>query len=96
MADVASGHVAGPFADSPFNFFQQSPLGLVPKQGSNKTRTIFDLSHPHGESVNVNTPADKATVKYENFPHAVKLSSQILSKIGKCWLGKTDLKSAFR
>ncbi len=50
--------VAGPFESPPFEFYPQSPLGMVPKAGQlGKFRLIFDLSSPHdGRSVNANTP----------------------------------------
>ena len=31
------GHVAGPYDKIPFNSYMQSPIGLVPKSGSDQT-----------------------------------------------------------
>ena len=47
MKEVELGRVAGPFDQVPFHQFIQSPIGLVPKAGSNsgKTRLIFHLSY---------------------------------------------------
>ena len=84
-----------PFSQPPFKHYIQSPLGLVPKDGGKKTRLIFHLSHPRdsGKSVNENTPKEKTTVSYPSFDEAVKLCV----KHGKnCYMGKSDLTSAFR
>ena len=45
MKEVGLGRVAGPFDTIPFNYFIQSPIGLVPKDGGLETRPIFHLSH---------------------------------------------------
>ena len=44
MKEVECKRVAGPFEEIPFEFYVQSPIGLVPKVG-NKTRLIFHLSY---------------------------------------------------
>ena len=46
MKEVALGRVAGPLPTSPFPNFPVSPTGLVPKNQSDKFRTIFHLSFP--------------------------------------------------
>ena len=46
MADVAANKKAGPFDRPPFKFFSVSPIGAVPKKGTNKIRVIHHLSHP--------------------------------------------------
>ena len=38
---MAKGRTAGPFSSPPFENFQVSPIGLVPKKHSDKLRTIF-------------------------------------------------------
>ena len=43
MNEVRLGRVAGPFEKIPFTNYTQSPVGLVPKDGSKKTRLIFLL-----------------------------------------------------
>ena len=45
MKEVKLGRVAGPFDKPPFENFIQSPIGLVPKAGSDQTRLIFHLSY---------------------------------------------------
>ena len=76
MKEVQLGHYAGPFKDPPFEYYIQSPIGLVPKDGGRNTRLIFHLSYPWGEgstNVNANTPAHLCKVKYPDFSEAVKL-----------------------
>ena len=42
MNETRNKRFAGPFPDQPpFEFYIQSPVGLVPKDGGNKTRLIF-------------------------------------------------------
>ena len=41
MKEVKTGRVAGPYKQVPFKYYVQSPIGLVPKAGSQKTRLIF-------------------------------------------------------
>ena len=111
MKEVQAKRYAGPFEQIPFENYIQSPIGLVPKDGGKKTRLIFHLSYPRkpnekdliddkGEpiewiekSVNGNTPTSMTSVKYPDFYDAVKLCI----KAGKgCYLGKSDMSSAFR
>ena len=76
MKEVKLGRVAGPFEEIPFDNFIQSPIGLVPKAGSNsgKTRLIFHLSYdfnPGEESLNFHTPRDICTMKYKDLDLAM-------------------------
>ena len=72
----------------------QSLIGLVPKDKGLKTRLIFHLSYPKdGDSVNAGIPHEVCTVKYPDFDQAVKLCIQ--EGVG-CYVGKTDMSSAFR
>ena len=77
-----------------FEYYIQSPIGLVPKDKGKKTRLIFHLSYPRsGASVNSEIPKEHCTVKYPAFDEAVKIC--ILA--GKsCSMGKSDMSSAFR
>ena len=95
MKEVELGRYAGPFESIPFEFFIQSPIGLVPKDGGRKTRLIFHLSCPKDDviSVNANTPDNLTTTSYPEFEEAIRLCV----REGKgCFAGKTDLSSAFR
>jgi Reverse transcriptase (RNA-dependent DNA polymerase) len=73
-----------------------SPIGLVPKKKDGVQtgwRMIFDLSCPHGASVNDHIPARYGTLDYESFQHALKL---VASAGPHSVLLKKDLKAAFR
>ena len=63
MKEVKEGRYAGPFSEIPYEYFIQSPIGLVPKDHGKKTRLIFHLSHPRdhtkGISVNGNIPKEE-------------------------------------
>ena len=62
MKEVKLGRVVGLFEQIPFKSYIQSPIGLVPKAGSDQTRLIFHLSYDFGgsdcqqKSVNFHTP----------------------------------------
>ena len=95
MKEVKEERYAGPFKEIPFEYFIQSPIGLVPKDGGKNTRLIFHLSYPRGSgnSVNENTPKEQCCVKYPDFNDAI----QICLREGKgCKIAKSDMKSAFR
>ena len=88
MKEVKAGRVAGPFDQIPFDNYIQSPIGLVPKKGKNKTRLIFHLSYDfekheksnkndsntveERKSLNACTPREICSVKYNNLDVAVK------------------------
>ena len=44
MKEVKLNRFVGPFELIPFEYFAQSPIGLVPKDDGKKTRLIFHLS----------------------------------------------------
>ena len=94
MNEVELGRYAGPFEEPPFETFVQLPIGLVPKDKGLKTRLIFHLSYPKdGDSVNAGIPHEACTVKYPDFDEAVKLCIQ---EGEGCYVGKSDMSSAFR
>ena len=94
MKEVKLGRYAGPFEKIPFEYYIQSPIGLVPKDSGKDTRLIFHLSYPrNGNSVNANTPAEKCKVKYPDFAKAIRLCLQE-GKSG--YVAKSDMRSAFR
>ena len=101
LKEVQLGRVAGPFKHIPFEFFMQSPIGLVPKDDGKQTRLIFHLSYQFHDglgSLNSNTPDHLCTVKYKDLDRAVKLILKMAGKSpqGVVYLSKTDVKSAFR
>ena len=94
MTEVKDKRFAGPFDKVPFEYFIQSPIGLVPKDKGTKTRLIFHLSYPKsGDSVNSAIPHQYCTVKYPDFDDAVLLCLET----GKnCGIAKSDMARAFR
>ena len=70
-----------------------SPLGIVPKKEPNAFRLIHHLSFPKGESINDAIPKELCTVQYQTIQDAI---AAILECGPTCFLGKTDLESAFR
>ena len=76
MKEVKAKRVARPFDTIPFDNYIQSPIGLVPKKGSDKLRLIFHLSYDfsqecNGKSLNYHTPKEKCAVKYNDLDYAV-------------------------
>ena len=73
-----------------------SPIGVVPKCTDGVQtgwRLIFDLSCPHGKSVNDGIPVDYGAISYESLRTAIHL----VAKAGRgAKMIKRDLKSAFR
>ena len=93
MKEVKLKRFAGPYNTIPFEYYIQSPIGLVPK-GEDDTRLIFHLSYPqNGNSVNAGIPKDKYSVVYKDFSQAIQACLEL--GIG-CKLSKLDMKSAFR
>ena len=100
IKEVKLGRFAGPFETVLFEFFVQSPVGLVPKAG-NQSRLIFHLSYDFKDSyksINHYIPANKCSVKYKDIDHAVRCCLQLKkdNPEAQIWLGISDLKSAFR
>ena len=98
MKEVRLKRYAGPYPQPPFKHYIQSPIGLVPKDGGKKMRLIFHLSYPRDgkSSVNINTPKEHCTVQYKDFDQAVRRCMEELNEGEFCYLGKSDLTSAFR
>ena len=111
MSEVDEKRYAGPSEEIPFEYYIQSPIGLVPKAGGKKTRLIFHLSYKFEKtgnpSVNECTPKNECRVHYNDLDHAVRNSLKLIKLIQNestqgtnfsqtLWYGKTDLKSAFR
>ena len=70
------------------------------KMQHQETRLVFNLSWLPGTSINDYTPRELCTVKYKDLNNAVQLCLEILNDKcntdNKCYLAKTDIKSAFR
>ena len=91
-------HVAGPFADVPFDFFIQSPVGLVAKDGRTDTCLIFHLSYLKNskDSVNVNVPREECQVFYTEFDEVIHLCLQQVDGNHPVFTAKSDVLSALR
>ena len=105
MKEVNLRRYAGPFQGVPFQFFAQSPIGLVPKAGSGKTRLIFHLSYHFAksgqQSINAHTMKELCRVKYRDLDEAVRIGIKLLGSDKKkngqrIYCSKTDLSAAFR
>ena len=88
MKEVKLKRVPGPFDTVPFDNYIQSPIGLVPKAGSDQTHLIFHLSYDGKRdglrSVNAFTPRERCTVKYRDLDFAVSAMLRLLrnNKLG--------------
>ena len=99
IKEVEKGCYAGPFREIPYEYYTQSPIGLVPKDQGKDTRLIFHLSYPrNGDSVNSQTPEHLCSMEYPDFDQAVQLCLKVImeSNTGIAFQGKSDMKSAFR
>ena len=111
MKEVKNKRVAGPFKTVPFDNYIQSPIGLVPKKGSDdQLHLIFHLSYnfdndKNGEDghqlLNAHTPKDRCSVKYRDLNFDVKAYLKLQGegqnhRQKTVFGGKTDIKSAFR
>lgn len=85
---------AGPFEGAPpFEYFVQSPTGLVPKE-ENGMCLIFHLSYPwDGSLINSETPKELCSVKYNDLDRAISFCVQ---EGPGCFVIKSDMQSAFR
>ena len=93
--EVSLGRMAGPFVTPPFQNFQISPIGLVPKKNSDKFRTIFHLSYPKSGSTSINSSISKEdfSLQYVTVDDAING----IKRFGPgSFLAKTDIESAFR
>ena len=100
MKEVSLGRYAGPYEEVPYEFFMQSPIGLVPKAG-NKTRLIFHLSYEFKSGnplLNAATPVHKCSVCYPDMDWALQtcFALDVLDDQGVIYFAKTDVQSAFR
>ena len=99
MKVVEAKRYAGPFSEPPFEYYYQSPIGLVPKDGGRKTRLIFHLSHLcSGGSMNEGMNKLLCAVKYPDFNNAIELCLKELdlNPDAICYIGKSDMTMAYR
>ena len=91
--EVKLGRVAGPFDIPPIDNLIVSPIGLVPKSTPGEFRLIFDLSYPHGASINSGISKEDSSVIYTNFDEVIRM---VREEGAGSYLFKVDIKSAFR
>lgn len=71
--EIDNQRVAGPFQVIPFQNFQSTPLGLVPKYSGETYvdyRVIHNLSFPEGTSVNDCIQEEFKSVQYQDIEDA--------------------------
>ena len=102
MEEVRVSRYTGPFNNPPSKYYMQSPVGLVPKPGTNKSRLIFHLSYDFGEaenqrSFNYHTLDEIYTVQYQDLDAVIGKSLELI-KVGhkSLFYAKSDLVAAFR
>lgn len=92
QSEIDLGRIAGPFNERPFSNLRVSPIGLVPKK-SGGWRMITNLSYPKNFSVNDFIDPSLTATYYTSFDKAIETVQRL--GVG-AWLGKKDIKSAFR
>ena len=93
IAEIEAKRVVGPFDKPPFEHFQVSPLGLVPKHEAGEFRVIHHLSFPEGASVNDGIDQEHKTVHYQNIDDAITL----IKKFGQgSLMAKADIAHAYK
>ena len=94
-AVVDFGRIIGTFEKLPIQDIMISPIYVIPKANSEKWRMIFDLSAPHGTSVNDNIPTHNREVKYCNIRDVV---THVLSlnEPDQAYFAKLDISDAYR
>jgi hypothetical protein len=91
--ELKTGRIEGPFVSPPFQNFQISPIGIVPKKEQGQFRLIHHLSFPENSSINDFIPDQFSRVHYASLDDAI----DIIVSLGRgCLLAKTDIESAFR
>ena len=91
--ELAAGRIEGPFDEQPFESLHISPIKLQPKK-SGGFRLILNLSAPYdSDSINFHISDENSKVSYASIQDAIA----IIQSLGpKCFMAKSDIKSAFR
>jgi hypothetical protein len=88
---IEAGQILGPFPTPPSRFFRSSRIHMVPKSRG-RWRTVHDLSHPRGNSVNDGIDISEFDCKLCNLDTAIDL---IIRNQRGCSLLKFDLRAAY-
>ena len=92
LKEVKLGRMLGPFQNKPISNLRVSPVGLTPKDDGT-WRLITNLSYPLRNSINDFIDPELCRVKYSSLDNVITM----ISNLGpNAWVGKIDLKSAFR
>ena len=91
-ADLSVGKLLGPFVSPPFDKYVVSPLGAIPKRGSDRIRLIHDLSYPTTESVNIGIDPEAYSLQYSSVDWAVSACSKYEVPL----LANIDIKDAYK
>ena len=94
MKEVKERWYVGPFRCIPYEYYIQSPVGLVPKDGGKKTRLIFHLSYTFekagNQSVNACILRELCTVHYNDTDEAIHCSFVQGGSLRQVVYGKTS------
>jgi len=92
MAEVNAGRMFGTYRFKPITNLRISLIELIPKR-TGGFRLITHMSFPYLDSVNDYIDPELTRVKYSDFDNAVSM----VRRLGQgTWMGKMDLKNAFR
>ena len=88
-----AGRIVGPLPSPTWPHIHVSPMGLVPKNHSDRWRLIVDLSSPRGHSVNDGISSDLCSLRYVSLDNA----TEIVMGLGRsALLIKFNLSNAYR
>ena len=71
-SEVSLGQVVGPFPPHAVPHVHVSRFRVIPKRQPGKWRSIADLSHPKGHSINDGIPAHLCSLQYVTIDEAIK------------------------
>ena len=71
--ELLASRISGPYEEIPFDKFQLSPIGVVPKKSPGSYRMITNLSSPEGTSINDNISNVFSNVNYTSFAQAIRM-----------------------
>ena len=97
--ETSAHRIIGPFDSNPLSVpLIVSPMNTVPKANEDERRVIFDLSWPHGASVNDGISKTKYLGELINLHYAsVEQVCQMVMRVGKgAHIYKRDLRQAYR
>ena len=91
--DLTDAYRMVPFQDPPIKNLMISPVCVIPKANSTKSRMIFNLSEPKGYSVNDNIPDTNTSVTYCTVRQVARY---VMDSSDEWYMAKIDLTDAYR